>query len=254
MVPSTCHNNVHGRCAQKSRCKTTRRIDQFILGTGLALLAWGSYLGLWVAPPERMMGDVYRIMFVHVPSAWMALICFTLTFGASITYLWRASERADHLAEASAEVGVFFTALLLCTGSIWGRPTWGVWWTWDPRLTTAAIMFFAFAGYLALRQMVDNSERRAAWSAVVAIIAYVDIPIVWYSVKWWNSLHQLQSSPKTVDSSMVLPLRICAFAFLALCIWLIRQRCHIARMQRMLELDVDHAEDHGTAATQGGHS
>src|SRR5687768_7273793 len=112
---------------------------------GLGLLAWGTYVGLVQAPPDRMMGDVYRIMFVHVPSAWMALVAFTVTFAASVVYLLKSSPMADAIAEASAEVGVLFNVLLLMTGSIWGRPTWGVWWTWDPRLTTAAIMLFAFS-------------------------------------------------------------------------------------------------------------
>jgi heme exporter protein C len=221
---------------------------QRVINIGLPLLALtllivGNYDGLALAPKERMMGDVYRIMFVHVPSAWMALIAFTITFFSSLLYLFKSHWAFDSLAEASAEVGVLFSALLLCTGSIWGRPTWGVWWTWDPRLTTAAIMFFAFSGYLALRRFVDSPERRAMWSAVVAIIVYVDIPIVWYSVKWWNSLHQLQSSPKTVDPAMVLPLRINAFAFLAFCIWFILLRYKIGQADLKKELRLPAEEE-----------
>ena len=195
---------------------------------GISLVGVGHYIGLFVAPPERMMGDVYRIMYAHVPNAWTALIAFTVCFAASIVYLAKKSPRADAIAEASAEVGVLFAALLLITGSIWGRPTWGVWWTWDPRLTTAAIMFIAFAGYLALRHFVDDPYKRANWAAVVAIFIYADVPIVWYSVKWWNTLHQLQSSPKTVDPAMVLPLRLSAFGFLFLFVWFTHLRLQIA--------------------------
>lgn len=212
-----------------------KKLDYALPVIGVVLLAMGCYVGLVVAPTERMMGDVYRIMYVHVPAAWTALICFTVTFVASLIYLFTSRAKADFIALASAEVGVVFSALLLITGSIWGRPTWGVWWTWDPRLTTAAIMFVAFSGYLALRRFVDSPERRAMWAAVVAIVIYMDIPIVWFSVKWWNTLHQLQSSPKTVDASMVLPLRLNAFAYLALCIWFMRMRYDIAKIQARQE-------------------
>jgi heme exporter protein C len=206
--------------------------DLVNLGIALALLAVAAYVGLVLAPPEREMGDVYRIMYVHVPSAWNALVALTLCFFASIAYLIRPSWKADSLAEASAEVGVFFGALLCTLGAIWARPTWGVYWTWDPRLTTAAIMVVAFMGYLALRRFVDDPERRASWSAVVAILAFADIPIVWYSVKWWRSMHQVQSSPATVDDSMVLALRLSAFAFLALMILFLRVRYRIAMRAR----------------------
>jgi heme exporter protein C len=202
----------------------------------LTLLGIGGFLGLVWAPPEAMMGDVYRIIYVHVPSAWMALVAFTTCFVASLVYLLKGSFAADALAEAAAEVGVLFATLLLITGSLWGRPTWGVYWTWDPRLTTAAIMWLAFTGYLALRRFVDVPEKRATWASVVAIIIFVDIPIVWFSVKWWNSLHQLQSSPKTVDSPMVLALRMNAFAFLAVLVWFTRLRYGIARRRQQREL------------------
>ncbi len=197
----------------------------------LGLLSVGIYLGLWAAPPDRMMGDVYRIMFIHVPAAWLTLVAYTVTFAASIWYLWRSDARADALAEASSEVGVVLNVILLVTGSIWGKPTWGVWWTWDPRLTAAAIMAFAFAGYLAMRSLVEDNERRATWAAVVAMVIYADIPFVWMSVQRWNTLHQLQSSPETVAAPMVLALRVNAFAFLALYLWFTRLRYEVARLR-----------------------
>lgn len=211
-------------------------IDRSFAGIGLGLLSYGLYLGLFGTPPDRLMGDVYRIFYVHVPAAWIALVAYTVVFVASIVYLFGHDSRADAVAEASAEVGVVFTLILLATGSIWGRPTWGVWWTWDPRLTTAAIMLFAFAGYVALRQFVEDPEKRAAWAAVVAILIYVDVPIVYMSVKWWNSLHQLQSSPETVASPMVTALRTNAFAFLFLYLWFVRQRYHLATSRQAVEL------------------
>jgi heme exporter protein C len=200
-----------------------------LLGAALILLGAGAAWGLYVAPPERMMGDVYRIMFVHVPSAWLALVAYTVTFLASCAYLWRGSDRADALAEASAELGIVFNALLLITGSIWGKPTWGVWWTWDPRLTTAAVLLFAFLGYLALRRLTEDPARRAVWASVMAIVIFADVPIVWFSVKWWNSLHQLQSSPATVAAPMVVALRLNAFAYLALYLTFLGPRFRLAR-------------------------
>jgi len=199
----------------------------------IRLVAW--------APPDREMGDVQRIMYVHLPSVWMGLLGVTLNFVCSVAYLLNprrtvANLDADALAEASAEVGLFFGTLGLMLGSIWGRPTWGVFWTWDPRLTSMAILLVAYAGYLALRRFIDDAERRAAWSAVVGIIIAVDIPIIWFSVRWWNSLHQVQSSPKTVDPSMVFVLRWNAVAFLLLWLVFLSTRYVIARSRREREL------------------
>ena len=200
-----------GRVDERPAGKTIRL---GLLLTGLALAAFGCYWGLFVAPPDMMMGDVQRIMYAHVPSVWIALVALTTNFVASLFYLFKNSWKLDALAEASAEVGVVIGANGVLLGAIWGRPTWGVWWTWDPRLTTAAIMLVAYAGYLALRKFVEDPERRAVWSAVVGIVAFVDLPILWFSVKWWRSIHQVQSSPDTVSKSLALPLRINAFAFL----------------------------------------
>lgn len=203
---------------------------------GLGLLAVGSYWGFVVAPPEAFMGEVYRIIYVHVPTVWMSMLGFLVAFVASIIYLMRGSWKADALAEAATEVALFFTAMGLITGSIWAKPTWGVWWSWDPRLTTFAILFFAYAGYMALRQFVDDPEKRATWSAVAAIVIAVDIPIVWYSVKWWNSLHQLQSNSRTMHSDMVIALWLNTFAFLFLAGALVALRYRIGRAQQRVEL------------------
>jgi heme exporter protein C len=200
------------------------------------MLCAGAYFALVWAPPDREMGDVQRIMYAHVPSVWMALLCTTLNVGSCVAYLLKSNWQADSLAEASAEVGLLFGTVGVALGAIWGRPTWGVYWTWDPRLTTAAIMLVAYAGYLALRKFVEDPERRAVWSAVVGIIAYVDIPIVWFSVRWWKGLHQVQSTPKTVDPDMTFSLRWNAFAFLAVMIFFVWQRYRIALAARQQEV------------------
>jgi heme exporter protein C len=133
-------------------------------------------------------------------------------------------------------MGVVLTGLLCIQGAIWAKPTWGVYWDWDPRLTTTAVMFFAFVGILTLRRFVEDPVKRATWSAVATIIAYVDVPIVYFSVRWWNSLHQMQSSPETVSAPFLIPLRTNAFGILFLMIGLIWLRTRVARMRLEHEL------------------
>jgi heme exporter protein C len=216
------------------------------LVAGVGLIA-GGYSGLALAPPDRDMGDVYRILFVHVPSAWTALLAVTVTFVASIVYLLKSSWVADAIAEASAQIGVVFGALLIVQGCLWGKPTWGVYWTWDPRLTTSAILLFAFAGYLALRQFVDDPERRATWAAVAAVIIYVDVPITWFSVRWWRSLHQTQSMPSTLGSWVLGNWALNVFVFLVIYLWFVRLRYRIVRRRQIEEL----AEPPSAAITEG---
>jgi len=202
---------------------------------GLVLLLAGSWIGLFKAPAERHMGDVMRIMYVHVPSAWSALLCFTFVFIAGIISLWTARPRWDARMTAAIEVGCVLTALLLLQGSIWARATWGIWWDWDVRLTTSLVMLLLFCGVLALRSFIEEANRRATWSAITAIVAFVDVPLVYFCVRWWRSLHQIQSSPETVSSSMVLPLRINAIAMLLIAIWMITQRTRIELARRAAE-------------------
>lgn len=158
----------------------------------LAALVVLAMFGLWGAPPDRVQSDAQRLMYLHVPSAWIAYLAFGVTALASALYLWRRTRSPvwDRLAGASAELGVLFTALTLVLGSLWGRPVWGVWWAWDARLVTTAVLFFLYVGYLALRRVPSAVETRAKRSAVAALIAFVDVPIVHFSVDWWRTLHQ----------------------------------------------------------------
>lgn len=212
------------------------RVPSAMLALGLALLLWGSYWGLFLAPREAYMGDVQRIMYVHVPTAWNAMLALTFAFACALLSLLRGDPRWDARLEAALEVGVTLSALLCLQGAIWAKPTWGVWWDWDPRLTTTAVMVFAFGAILALRQFVDDPVKRATWSAVAAIIAYADVPIVYFSVKWWNSLHQTQSSPETVSRAFHWPLRINAFGMLFVMSGLITLRARLAALRREEEL------------------
>jgi heme exporter protein C len=153
-------------------------------------IAVGLVMAFGVAPREVTQGNVQRIMYLHVPSVLVAYLAFTVVFVASVGYLWKRAEAADRVAHASAEVGVIFTAITIATGSIWGKPTWGTWWTWDARLTSVAILFVLYLGYLLLRRMIEDRERGARFAAVVGIIAALDIPLVHFSVYWWRTLHQ----------------------------------------------------------------
>jgi heme exporter protein C len=167
--------------------------------------------------------------------AWSAMIAFLMVFAASLLYLWKRREGYDLFAAAAAEAGVVLTALTLCLGSLWGRPTWGVWWTWDPRLTTTAIMLLLYAGYLALRAFTDDAERRARWSAAVGILAFLNVPVVYMSVRWWRTLHQPQSSPETVDAAYAWGLRLNAIAVLMILVYFVARRYQAARLEREAE-------------------
>lgn len=184
------------------------------------------------SPADRDMGHLQKIMYVHVPAAWSAFICFAVVLYASARYLWRRSWRDDLLAAAAAEVGAVFTALTLALGSIWGKPTWGVWWTWDARLTSTAVLLMVFLGYLTLRAVTDDEQRRARWSAAVGILGALNVPIVYMSVQWWRTLHQLQSSPRTLAPAYTQGLRINALAFLLLLVYFVARRYYVSRAAR----------------------
>lgn len=222
----------------------------------LAALGWAALaafvlaqaVGLLTSPPDREMGHLQKIMYVHVPTAWAAFIAFFIVFCASIAYLWRRNERADLLAGSAAEVGTVLTALTLALGSIWGKPTWGVWWTWDPRLTSTAILLVIFVGYLSLRAFTEDPERRARWSAAVGILGFLNVPIVYMSVRWWRTLHQPQSSPATVDAPYALGLRINAIAVLLITIYFLCRRYQAARLERAAEARLEERALAGGAA------
>jgi len=189
-------------------------------------------IALLNSPPDRDMQHLQKIMYVHVPSAWISMIAFGTVFVASVLYLWKRQSKHDLVAASAAEVGVVLTGLTLAQGSIWGRPTWGIWWTWDPRLTTTAILFLIYAGYLALRAFTEDEDRRARWSAAVGILGFMNVPIVYMSVRWWRTIHQVQSTPDTVAPIYKLGLRLNAFAFLFLFIFLVGLRYYVARLER----------------------
>jgi heme exporter protein C len=203
---------------------------------GFVALAAAQVFGLLASPPDRDMGHLQKIMYVHVPAAWTAFLCFFVVFVESARYLWTNTERHDLIAASAAEVGAMLTALTLVLGSIWGRPTWGVWWTWDARLTSTAVLLVIFVGYLALRAFTEDPDRRARWSAAIGILGALNVPIVYMSVQWWRTLHQLQSSPRTVDPSYAWGLRLNGIAALLVATYLIARRYQIANAERAMAL------------------
>ncbi|HET9424876.1 MAG TPA: cytochrome c biogenesis protein CcsA [Gemmatimonadaceae bacterium] len=211
----------------------------------VAVIAAQAY-AIATSPPDRDMGHLQKIMYVHVPAAWMTFLAFFVVLVFSVRYLWRRDENDDLLAASAAEVGATFNGLTLLLGMIWGRPAWGVWWVWDARLTSTLVLFLIFVGYLALRAFVDDTAQRARWSAAVGAIGAINVPIVYMSVKWWRTLHQPPSSPATLDPAYTMGLRINAIAMLLVMIFFIRGRYRIARAERAVEHAAEAAAMRGT--------
>lgn len=220
-----------------------------VLGAlGLILLVCGSGYGLFYTPPETKMAEVMRIFFIHVPTAWNALLIATFAFALAVVVVFKQKpDKWDAALVGTVEVACVYTIMLLIQGSIWGKPTWGTYWDWDPRLTSAAVMGVAFAGVLSLRSFAEGPRRKALWTAVATIIAYVDVPIVYFSVEMTDrTLHQNLSSPTTVSDVYHWPLRANAFALLFIGIWLIVKRT------RTLLLEADDQAQGAPPSDEGG--
>ena len=177
---------------------------------GLACMAWGVYGALFGVPADYQQGDSFRILYVHVPSAWMSMAVFALmAFYAAIALIWRI-KLCEVLAMACAPAGALFTAITLATGSIWGKPMWGTWWDWDPRLTTELLLLFLYLGVIGLYNAIDDRRAAARAAGLLAIVGVVLLPVIRYSVDWWNSLHQGQTislfGKSKMDPSMLWPL------------------------------------------------
>jgi heme exporter protein C len=215
------------------------RVSSLLGGVTLAGLVGGLVMGFGIAPREATQGNVQRIMYLHVPSVWVAYLAFAVVLVASIVYLVRRAEAADRLAHASAEVGVLFTGLTIATGSIWGKPTWGTWWTWDARLTTVSILFVMYLGYLLLRGMIEDRERGARFAAVLGIVAAFNIPLVHFSVYWWRTLHQppslMKPGPGTMPGVIVTALLVNFAAFTLLYAYFVTRRARVLRLEAEAE-------------------
>ncbi len=198
-----------------------------------ALIAAGLYLALFVAPPDYQQGESVRIMYVHVPAAWMALFVYTgMAVASAMALIWK-HPLADIAARGSAPIGACFTFIALATGSLWGKPMWGAWWVWDARLTSVLVLFFLYLGYMALADAFDDAQKGARAAAILALVGFVNVPIIKFSVDWWNTLHQPASVVKlggpSIHASMLVPLVVMALGFTAfyVTVLLLRMRAAI---------------------------
>ena len=200
-------------------------LTPWLAGITVICLLAGLYFGLVVSPGDYQQGDTVRIMYVHVPAAWMAMFCYAaMAGGSAASLIWR-HRVGDMIAKATAPIGAGFTFLALFTGSLWGKPMWGTWWVWDARLTSMLILFFLYLGYMALQNAFDDPARGAKASAILALVGVVNLPIIKFSVEWWNTLHQpasvLKLSGPTIHSSMLTPLFLMAIAYTTLYLWML---------------------------------
>ncbi|MBI3129211.1 MAG: cytochrome c biogenesis protein CcsA [Candidatus Tectomicrobia bacterium] len=214
--------------------------DRWLGLAAAALLVFGIYAGLFIAGTDRFQGPPQRIFYVHVPAAWIAFFAFFLVFIFSVRYLAWRGENDDIRAHACAEVGVLFATLVLITGPIWARPIWGVWWTWDPRLTTSLILWLIYVGYLMLRAYMTDPDQRARFAAVLGIAGFINVPITHLSVVWWRTLHPgpvvlRRGGMGELPATMHVALWSCLLAFTLLFIYFVRKRTAIERLQARAE-------------------
>ena len=200
------------------------------------LLITGTVWGLGFTPTDYQQGDSFRIIYIHVPAAMLSLsVYMSMAFAAAIFLIWRI-KLADVFAASFAPVGAAFTLLALITGSIWGRPTWGTWWEWDARLTSELILLFLYLGVMALRASLPEANQAARAAALLAIVGVINVPIIHYSVEWWNTLHQgptiTRFDKPAMDADMLLPLLITAIGFTLMFVWLVLVRMRVEILNR----------------------
>jgi heme exporter protein C len=205
-------------------------LDRVLAWLALATSLVALPLALVVAPPDAYQGESQRLMYVHVPAAWTAYLSFAVVAGASLGYLVRRDLRFDRVAQAAAELGVGLTALSIVLGSLWAHPTWGTWWTWDPRLVTTVILLLVYVGYLGVRGLTTDPTVNARRAAVIGVLAVVNVPLVHFSVVWWRTLHQPPSVLRpggpdgTIPPMMLTALLVAIVAFTLLWAWVVVRR------------------------------
>jgi len=194
-----------------------KKLSVIFFALAAVLTIWGLYIGFFVAPTDFQQGESYRIIFIHVPAAWMSMFIYlVMAFWAGVGLIWN-TRLSSMMAHALAPTGAMMTFVALWTGALWGRPTWGTWWVWDARLTSELVLLFLYVGYIVLRSSIDDPRRGDRASAVLALVGVVNVPIIYFSVQWWNTLHQgasvsLTKSP-SMASSMLLGMLLMALAF-----------------------------------------
>ncbi len=223
--------------ARAARAVEAPRRRSVLGGATVAAMAVLLLAAFLYAPEDAKQGPPQRIFYIHVPSAWIGFLAFAVVFGASVAFLATGKRRYDDVAAASAEVGVVFTTGVLLTGPLWGRPVWGVYWTWDPRLTSFLMLWLIYVSYLVLRGYVPDPARRARFSAVLGIVGFLDVPVVYLSVRWWRSEHPLQLVFERggLPAEMLLTLILGLAAFTLLYLHLMSLRLRVGRLQERSE-------------------
>ncbi len=202
----------------------------WIAGLALLLTVVGLYIGLLLAPTDHQQGDAYRIIFIHVPAAWMSMVIYlAMAFWAAIGLMFN-TRLASMLAVALAPTGAWMTFIALWTGALWGKPTWGTWWVWDARLTSELILLFLYIGFMSLHAAIDDERRADRAAAVLALVGAVNVPIIYFSVKWWNTLHQGASVSLTKAPSMATTM-LSGMLVMALAFWMYSIAVALARVR-----------------------
>ena len=220
-----------------------RKANLYLISLTLLTFIIGLYFSLLESPPDYIQGDSMRIMYIHVPSAWLSLFSYTILAASCVAWFVYRNPVFNLIAKSIAPIGAALTLIALVTGSIWGKPTWGVWWVWDARLTSMLILFFLYLAYILLWQSISNQETASKISAALGIIGFINIPIIKFSVDWWNTLHQPASISKlsspSIDINMLIPLLIMTLGYMLFLItlFLIKLRTEIID-QKILRLSI----------------
>jgi heme exporter protein C len=220
--------------------KPTRdTFGMLLIAAALAAMIVSLYMVFVFVPTEATMGVVQKIFYFHVPLAWVSFFAFLLVFAFSVSYLLRGEKKWDTLAASSAEIGVLFCTLVLITGPIWAKPVWGVWWTWDARLTLTLVLWLIYVAYLMLRHYMPDPERRATFSAILGVVGFIDVPLVYFSIRWWRTQHPQPvlagGGDSGLDPSMLITLLVCSAAFVLLFFTLLRYRARLQDLRDDLE-------------------
>lgn len=239
-MDSTSDRRIIQQPAHQAKEKVWALREAALVGIA-ALMVVNLYLIFMWAPTEAVMGHVQRIMYFHVAIAWVAFLAFFIVFVSSVVYLWKRNPWWDALAQSAAEIGVVFATLILITGTIWMRPVWGVWWTWEPKLTTSVILWLIYLVYLMVRNYAPNRSQGASFAAVLGIIGFVDVPIVYFAAQWWRSVHPESVvgplvEPGSLDSDMRTVLMFSLITFMLLFGFLLRERLNMRTMEDSLRM------------------
>ena len=220
-----------------------RKANLYLISLTFLTFMIGLYFSLLGSPPDYIQGDSMRIMYIHVPSAWLSLFSYTILAASCVAWFVYRNPTFNLIAKSIAPIGAAMTLIALVTGSIWGKPTWGVWWVWDARLTSMLILFFLYLAYILLWQSISNQETASKISAALGIIGFINIPIIKFSVDWWNTLHQPASISKlsspSIDVNMLIPLLIMTIGYMLFLItlFLIKLRTEIIN-QKILRISI----------------